>query len=74
LPLTGLSRLRQVRKRLRRAGLLMLLLLGSSVMIGLSGCGSSTGVFGQTPTDYPLVVTATSGSIQHSVNVTLNVQ
>jgi hypothetical protein len=74
LPLTGLSRLRRLRGKLGRAGLLMLLLLGSSVMIGLSGCGASTGVFGQTPKDYALVVTATSGSIQHSVNVTLNVQ
>ncbi|WP_213805905.1 Ig-like domain-containing protein [Granulicella sp. dw_53] len=74
LPLAGVRRLQKAHKRFRRAGLLMLLLLGSTAVIGLSGCGTSTGIFGQTPKDYTLTITATSGLVQHSINVNLNVQ
>jgi hypothetical protein len=43
---------------------------------GLSGCGgyNGNGFFGQSPQNYTITITATSGSIQHSVSVMLNVQ
>ena len=39
---------------------------------GLTGCGTGNGFFGQVPKTYNITITATSGTIQHSVNVTLS--
>jgi hypothetical protein len=74
LPLIGIGRLRRTNKRFERMGLLMLFLSTSAAMIGLSGCGTSSGSSGQASKNYTLTVTATSGSLQHSINLTLNVQ
>jgi hypothetical protein len=68
--------------RLRRAGkklsktFCFLLLLGAGivVMVGLSGCGSGNGFFGQQQGTYTLTVTATSDRLSHSTTVTLIVE
>lgn len=77
LPLLGVKRKRLLRggKNAGRAIFVVLVLLaGAMTMAGLSGCGNRNGFFGQAPQNYPITITATSGTIQHSVNVTLNVQ
>ena len=67
-------------RRIRRSGkrylFVMLLLLGSmAAATSLTGCGyNGNGFFGQAPKTYNITITATSANIQHSVNVTLNVQ
>jgi len=66
-------------KRMRRAGrryfFLGVVLLGSlAAMTGLTGCGTGNGFFGKAQQTYNITITATSGTIEHSVNVTLNVQ
>ena len=67
-------------RRMRRSGrkyivALIVLLGGVAATTGLTGCGySGNGFFGQAPKTYNITITATSGTIQHSVNVTLNVQ
>jgi trimeric autotransporter adhesin len=68
-------------RRIRRCGIRALLLLfvllgGLAATAGLSGCGgyNGNGFFGQSPQNYTITITATSGSIQHSVSVMLNVQ
>jgi hypothetical protein len=55
----------------------MLLLTGVAAVAGcaaLSGCGSHNGFFATAPTNYTVTVTASSGSIDHSATVTLNLQ
>jgi sugar lactone lactonase YvrE len=68
-------------RRIRRCGIRALLFLfvllgGLAATAGLSGCGgyNGNGFFGQNPQNYTITITATSGSIQHSVSVMLNVQ
>ena len=67
-------------RRMRRSGrkyifALIVLLGGVAATTGLTGCGyNGNGFFGQAPQTYNITITATSGTIQHSVNVTLNVQ
>lgn len=67
---------RKTSKRLRGTVCsLILLVLGVVLTTGLSGCGStSSGYFGQKPTSYTLTITATSGNVSRSTNVTLTVQ
>ena len=67
---------RRMRKSSRRYFYLLILLLGGiAATTGLTGCGyNGNGFFGQAPQAYNIIITATSGTIQHSVNVTLNVQ
>jgi hypothetical protein len=49
--------------------------LGSlGALIGMTGCGASSGFFGQTPQNYTITVTATSGTLSHSTTVTLTVE
>jgi hypothetical protein len=68
--------------RLRRAGrrfgrtVSLLLLLGVTITaaVGLSGCGSASGFFGQQQTTYTVTVTGTSGALSHSTTVTLTVE
>jgi predicted outer membrane repeat protein len=68
-------RLRRSAKKLGRGGSLALLLLMSlGAMAGLTGCGTSSGFFDQSPQNYVVTVTATSGALQHTTTVTLNLQ
>jgi hypothetical protein len=75
LPLAGA---RRMRRHGRAAGrylfLLFVLLAGVAATAGLTGCGTGNGFFGHAPQTYNVTATATSGSISHSVNVTLNVE
>ena len=69
-PLLGL---RRVRRRLPKALLMLAITLASfGVMAPLTGCGG--GYFGPAPTSYTLTVTGTSGTLQRSTTVTLNVR
>jgi sugar lactone lactonase YvrE len=73
LPFAG--RLRRAGKKLSKT-FCFLLLLGASLvaMVGLSGCGSGNGFFGQQEGTYTVRVTATSGKLSHSTTVTLTVE
>jgi hypothetical protein len=73
LPLVGMRR--RLGKTLGRTILtLFLLVAGASAMAGLSGCGTSSGFFGQGEKTYTVLITASSGSLSHSTSVTLTVQ
>jgi hypothetical protein len=79
LPFVGSRRLRRDGRAAGRYVFLMLVLLGGIVATtGLTGCGitgvKGNGFFGQAPQTYNITITATSGTIRHSVNVTLNVE
>jgi trimeric autotransporter adhesin len=68
---------RRIRGRGIRTLLLLFVLLGGlAATAGLTGCGgyNGNGFLGQSPQNYTITITATSGSIQHSVSVMLNVQ
>ena len=75
LPLAGI---RRMRKSGRVAGrylfMTLVLLAGAVATTGLTGCGANNGFFGHAPQTYNITITATSGSIQHSVNATLTVE
>jgi hypothetical protein len=45
-----------------------------AAVAGLSGCGSTGGFFGQAQKSYTVTVTATSGALSHTTNVTLTVE
>ncbi len=73
LPLVGMRR--RLGKTLGRTILtLFLLVAGASAMVGLSGCGTNSGFFGQGEKTYTVLITASSGSLSHSTSVTLTVQ
>jgi hypothetical protein len=73
LPFAG--KMRRSGKRLGRLCCLLLLLLASAgAVAGLSGCGGDNGFFTQAPQSYTLTITASSGGLQRSTNVTLNLQ
>jgi hypothetical protein len=75
LPFAGARRIRRSGRAAGRYLFLMLVLLtGAVAMAGLTGCGSGNGFFGHAPQTYDITITATSGTIQHSVNTTLIVQ
>lgn len=67
---------RRIRRNSRRYFYLLIVLLsGIAATAGLTGCGyNGNGFFGQAPQTYNITITATSGAIQHSVQVKLNVQ
>jgi len=66
----------RVRKRSGRYFFLLILLLGGiAATTGLTGCSyNANGFFDKVPQTYTITITATSGSVQHAVNVTLNEQ
>ena len=69
------ARLRRARKYLGKALCLLTLLAGGlAALTGLSGCGSTSGFFGQQAESYTVTITATSGALSHSTTVTLNVE
>jgi hypothetical protein len=53
---------------------MLLLAAGTAVTAGLTGCGSGNGFFGDAQKTYTVTLTATSGTVQHTTAVTLNVQ
>lgn len=77
LPFLGAKRKRLL-KNSGAAGryvfMIFVLIAGAIGMAGLTGCGNGNGFFGHAPKTYDITITATSGTIQHSVNATLNVQ
>jgi len=71
LPLLGVVGMRRRRGKLVRISFLASLILSGIVFSGtLTGCGSAK----QAEKNYSVTVTATSGSLQHSAIVTLNVE
>lgn len=73
LPFAG--KLRRAGKHLGRTiSMLLLLALGLGAMFGLSGCGSTSGLFAQPQKTYTVTVTATAGSLSHSTTVMLTVE
>jgi hypothetical protein len=73
LPFAG--RLRKSGRRFgRMLTVLLLLAAGAAAMAGLSGCGSSNGIFGMMPKAYTVTVTGTMGSVSHSTTTILIVQ
>jgi hypothetical protein len=64
---------RKARLKLARPMLLLLLLAGAA--LSMTGCAAPNGFFGQSPANYSITVTASSGNVTHSAApVTLNVQ
>jgi hypothetical protein len=75
LPLVGARRMRRSGHAVGRyLSLMFVLFAGVIATASLTGCGSHNGFFGHAPQTYTITITATSGTIQHSVNATLNVQ
>ncbi|HEX3660851.1 MAG TPA: Ig-like domain repeat protein [Acidobacteriaceae bacterium] len=74
LPLAGTKRMRREGRRFGRlACLLLLVLAGLGATAALTGCGSHNGGFSGTE-GYTITITATSGAIQHTSTVTLDLQ
>ena len=65
LPLAG--RLRKTAHRFRKIALLAL--AGAALAVGMTGCQITF-----TPKSFPLTVTATSGTLSHSITVNIIVQ
>jgi hypothetical protein len=74
LPFAG--GLRRARKKLGRViSVLLLIAAAITATMGISGCGSNgSGFFTQAPQNYTLTVTATSGTLARSTNITLTVE
>ena len=72
LPLAGLRRSR--RRMASLLGVFLLMAAGLAATAGLTGCGTSDGLFGVNPKVYPVVLTATSGTVSHSVTININVE
>jgi sugar lactone lactonase YvrE len=62
------------RKRKGLAVSILFLAVSLVTTFGLTGCGNSNGFFGQKETSYVVTITVTTGSLSHSMNVTLNVE
>jgi hypothetical protein len=71
IPLLGVRRMRRQGSRLSRLATLLLLLTCTLAGVMMTGCG---GVFTQTARNYTIMVTATSGNMQHTAPLTLTVK
>ena len=71
VPLLALGVLR----RRRRWVSVLVLVAGVFVGSAVVGCGANAGngLFGQAPQTYPVVITVTSGTTQHAINVNLQI-
>jgi hypothetical protein len=67
-----------VRRKSKRLGqgisLLLLLAAGVCATVGLTGCGTTSGLFAEQQQSYTITVTATAGTLTHSTQVTLTVE
>ncbi|WP_281175964.1 beta strand repeat-containing protein [Edaphobacter aggregans] len=74
LPWVSVRRMRRSGQRLRKSlGLSALLLVALGAALSVTGCGSGTPKTANIPVSDSIVVNATSGSVQHSVTVNLQV-
>jgi hypothetical protein len=68
----------KLRRAARRLGgtisVFLLLAVGFAGVAGLSGCGSTTGLFAPPSTTYTMTLTATAGTLSHSTTMTLTVE
>jgi len=74
LALIGMGAVRRCSRALRRLLSIVVLLAGGAVATLVSGCGGTSGFFAQAAQNYTITITATAGTIQHSTNVTLDLQ
>ena len=73
LPLAGSMR-RASRRLGRWKSLLIVAVGGCALMGGISGCGSGSGFFNQSPQVYAITETVTAGALSHSTTVTLTIE
>jgi len=71
-PLLGSKKMRQEGRAMSRWLSALALIAGMAAFTALGGCGGH--FFSQPAKDYTVTVTATSGSLQHTLTFTLNVQ
>jgi hypothetical protein len=64
---------RRVRRSRSWRALLLTIAVSMGMTFAIAGCGGS-GFFSQPPKTYPITVTATSGSLQHTATVNLTVE
>jgi hypothetical protein len=72
IPLLGVGRMRRQGRRLSRLASLLLLLGCTLAGVMMTGCGGAT--LKLTEQNYSITVTSTSGNMQHTASVTLQVQ
>jgi hypothetical protein len=67
--------MRRASKRVHRALMVFLLMgAGLAATVGVTGCATTTGYFGQQQKSYTVTVTGTSGALSHSATFTLAVE
>jgi sugar lactone lactonase YvrE len=75
IPFYGARRMRKNGRRMTQLVCIMFVVLGGLFATAtMTGCGSSNGFFDQAQQNYTVIITATSGNVQHTAQVTLNVQ
>ena len=68
-------RLRKAGKQVRGAVTIMVLLMAGLVAsLGLTGCGTSNGLFAQTQKSYDVTMALTAGSVTRTTHINLTIQ